>query len=317
MRQPKWLLLAALIVGGVRAAAAQVQQQGGPKAEGYAGTAACLECHKKDVGDFTGSPMGQLMTSHPRTEHEKTGCETCHGPAKQHAESGGEERGAMVTFSRKSPNSIAERNAVCLQCHEKTTRMWWKGSTHESRNVSCADCHAVMHTESERGNLKKTSVIETCGQCHPQQKNAALRTTHMPLGEKKMECTSCHNPHGSPNPKLLLASSTNETCFQCHSEKRGPFLWEHPPVMENCGNCHDPHGSSHEKMLKVSRPRLCQQCHAGATYHPTAPRNAAGMRTTASGAAVSDVYALMNRQCSNCHFNIHGSNHPSGSAFTR
>lgn len=316
MRQQHWLLVAALVACAARPAAAQ-QQQGEAVRAGYAGTAACLECHKKDVGDFPQSPMGRVMLAHPRTEHEKAGCETCHGPGKQHAESGGDERGALVSFDRKSPTPVAARNATCMQCHEKTARMWWQGSTHESRNVACTDCHRVMHETTERSNLAKESVIETCGQCHPQQKNAALRSSHMPLGEKKIECTSCHNPHGSPNPKLLLASSVNETCYSCHAEKRGPFLWEHPPVMENCANCHDPHGSSHEKMLKVSRPRLCQQCHAGATYHPTAPRNAAGIRTTSTGAVVSDVYALMNRQCSNCHFNIHGSNHPSGSAFTR
>jgi DmsE family decaheme c-type cytochrome len=122
-----------------------------------------------------------------------------------------------------------------------------------------------------------------------------------------MECTSCHNPHGSPTPKLLLASSTNETCFTCHADKRGPFLWQHAPVVENCANCHDPHGSTHEKMLKLSRPRLCQQCHQG-TGHPIAPRNPG---------TLADYPFMFNRQCSNCHVNIHGSNHPSGFAFTR
>jgi predicted CXXCH cytochrome family protein len=87
-------------------------------------------------------------------------------------------------------------------------------------------------------------------------------------------------------------------------------------VVENCASCHDPHGTSHEKMLKVSRPRLCQQCHEG-TGHPQQPR---GTTTLASGqvtALPTDVQFLLNRQCSNCHFNIHGSNHPSGQAFTR
>jgi hypothetical protein len=60
-------------------------------------------------------------------------------------------------------------------------------------------------------------------------------------------------------------------------------------------------------MLKLSRPRLCQQCHQS-TGHPIAPRNPA---------TAADYQFLFNRQCSNCHFNIHGSNHPSGYAFTR
>jgi DmsE family decaheme c-type cytochrome len=134
-----------------------------------------------------------------------------------------------------------------------------------------------------------------------------MRFSHMPVGEGKMECTSCHSPHGSANEKLLIASSVNETCFSCHTEKRGPFLWEHAPVVENCANCHDSHGSNKEKMLKVARPRLCQQCHAG-TGHPTQPRIVG---------RPSDVPFVFNRACSNCHFNIHGSNHPAGAFFTR
>ena len=60
---------------------------------------------------------------------------------------------------------VAERNAVCLQCHEKNARTLWKGSAHEARNVACTDCHAVMHHESERGMLKKSSTAATCGSC--------------------------------------------------------------------------------------------------------------------------------------------------------
>jgi DmsE family decaheme c-type cytochrome len=98
----------------------------------------------------------------------------------------------------------------------------------------------------------------------------------------------------------------NETCYTCHSEKRGPYLWEHPPVVENCANCHDPHGSNHEKMLKVPRPRLCQQCHPTGHGGPLAkPSDPAQVRF------------VFNKACNNCHFNLHGSNHPAGAFFTR
>ena len=42
----------------------------------------------------------------------------------------------------------------------------------------------------------------------------------------------------------LKAASVNEQCYTCHTEKRGPFLWEHAPVRESCLNCHTPHGSN-------------------------------------------------------------------------
>ena len=84
-----------------------------------------------------------------------------------------------------------------------------------------------------------------------------------------MACSSCHNPHGSiSNVKALkVGSSVAESCTSCHTEMRGPVLWEHAPVRENCATCHDPHGSSNDRMLVVRMPMLCQRCHV-ATRHP-------------------------------------------------
>ena len=165
-----------------------------------------------------------------------------------------------------------------------------------------------MEDASPKFQLAKATEIETCGQCHLERRAQQMRSSHMPLREGKMTCTSCHNPHGGVTQHNLKAMSTNDTCFTCHAEKRGPFLWEHAPVTESCTNCHDPHGSNHEKMLKLAKPRLCQQCHVE-TRHPTRPY---GQESSAS-----NFKFILGRQCLSCHVNIHGSNHPSGFAFTR
>jgi predicted CXXCH cytochrome family protein len=60
---------------------------------------------------------------------------------------------------------------------------------------------------------------------------------------------------------MVKADSVNDACYSCHADKRGPFVWEHPPVRENCVNCHDAHGSHHDKMLNARMPFLCQRCH--------------------------------------------------------
>lgn len=273
---------------------------------GYSGSAACADCHKPEVASFASTEMGKVLLGHPRDAKERLGCESCHGPSKEHGESGGEDRGGMIVFGGKRPSPVAVRNATCLSCHMKTARLWWPGSQHESHDVACSDCHTVMHSKTDRGNLRQTTMLATCGRCHQQRTSQVLRFSHMPVGEGKMECSSCHNPHGSPNDKLLIAATVNQTCFSCHAEKRGPFMWQHPPVVENCSNCHDPHGTSHEKLLKVAKPRLCQQCH-DPTSHPTQPR----------GITPVDARFIRGRQCVDCHFNIHGSNHPSGQRFTR
>ena len=152
-------------------------------AAGYAGNESCLECHKKMATPFLESGKGQLLMGRPRTEHEKKGCESCHGPSKTHANSGGEEKGEMITYSRKTTTTVADRNAVCLQCHEKTARTLWKRSAHEARNVACTDCHAVMHHEPQRGALSKSTVAATCGTRHALEKAAIAKYSHMPLGE--------------------------------------------------------------------------------------------------------------------------------------
>jgi predicted CXXCH cytochrome family protein len=52
-----------------------------------------------------------------------------------------------------------------------------------------------------------------------------------------------------------------DTCFQCHAEKRGPFVHNHQPATEACTICHQPHGTVVENMLKLRPPFLCHQCH--------------------------------------------------------
>ena len=274
---------------------------------GYAGPEVCKGCHEDQFTRFSHTKMGRLFLHQPRNTAESLGCETCHGPGKAHADAGGGKGvGGMITFAKKDPTPVEKRNAICLNCHTKGNRVFWKGSQHEMRDVACTNCHVVMEQRSARANLAKETEIETCGSCHVQKRAATMRSSHMPLREGKMTCTSCHNPHGTVTPSLLKENSLNDTCYACHAEKRGPFLWTHPPVQESCANCHDPHGSNHEKMLKVAKPRLCQQCHIE-TRHPTNPY----------GRDPASLKFVRGRSCTDCYANLHGSNHPSGFAFER
>jgi DmsE family decaheme c-type cytochrome len=267
----------------------------------FVGSQACMGCHATHAASFNLTVMGRIFRN-PRTAQEKGGCETCHGAGSLHVKAGGGRGvGGIISF-RKNDTSrpVAENNAICLSCHDKGDRNYWQGSVHESREVACTDCHTVMARVSVRGQLKTEREVETCYQCHKDRRMQSQRSSHMPLREGKMTCTSCHNPHGTANDAMLKQVSVNDNCYQCHAEKRGPFLWEHPPVRENCLNCHEAHGSNLENLLKVQRPRLCQDCHSigHASQSPL-------------------VNTAFNRSCSNCHSQIHGSNHPSGVLFQR
>jgi len=281
----------------------------------YVGDQTCLGCHEDQQRRFKNTIMGKIY-ARPRTELEKLGCESCHGPGKAHVEAGGGKDTIALRFGSDSPNSIEEQNAACIACHARGNRLFWKGSPHESRAMACVDCHQVMQEVqvsassnarysaplTENKGVKK-SQPELCLGCHQMRRAQLQRSSHMPYREGKVTCTSCHNPHGTPNPKQLIQSTTNENCLACHTERRGPFLWEHPPVMENCANCHEAHGTNNPQLLKVRMPRVCDSCHV-TSRHPTTPTLLNSVRD-------------FNRGCTNCHSAIHGSNHPSGNMFLR
>lgn len=293
----------------------------------YIGNDACKLCHEKQYEKFKFTKMGMVVLASPRNALEARGCESCHGPGRLHAENGGDLK-HIIRFGPHSTLPKTEQEEVCLQCHEKGNRMFWKGSPHESRGIICMDCHQVMTQKAARlssesrynaplGGVEelKYDQPELCLQCHQMRRAQLQRSSHMPFREGKVTCTSCHNPHGSPNPKQLIQATLNENCYSCHAERRGPFLWEHPPVVENCGNCHEPHGSTNPQLLKARAPKLCQECHNDGQHRSTAYGNV--VPSTGNGTPIGFNNRVLNRGCANCHSRIHGSNSPSGNYFTR
>ena len=272
-------------------------------ADEYVGQETCLTCHEDRRSGIEGSPHARA--GDPRSPAAAYGCESCHGPGKAHVDGDGDKS------KIKRPSSMAAKDVtdICLTCHERGDRAAWVGSQHEGRNLSCTTCHSVHAPKSEKSHLKKATQIETCAACH-QDKNAKTRRTgHMPVREGKMECTSCHNPHGSvTNVRMLkVGDSINESCLSCHTEKRGPFLYEHAPINESCATCHDPHGSNNDRMLVAKLPMLCQRCHV-VSRHPATIYDATNAKTS---------NRAFGRSCVQCHSQIHGSNHPSGNFFVR
>jgi DmsE family decaheme c-type cytochrome len=280
---------------------------------------ACVECHdSEDLTDNSRSAHG--FASDPRAP----ACTTCHGPSLGHLKKppGAKEQPKPdVVFTKQRQDSAQVRSAACLNCHDRDAkRMLWGASPHESADVACNNCHQV-HTNKDRA-LAKATQVDVCLTCHKEQRAQMNRPSHHPLPEGKMTCTSCHNPHGSAGPHLAKRDSTNATCFSCHPDKRGPFVHEHEPVVEDCANCHNPHGSVVPAMLKARAPLLCQQCH---TPHVAGGVGAVGGQPGVFTTAPGQVQPLIGpatggrnvvnlwqgRSCMNCHTQVHGSNNPS------
>lgn len=275
------------------------------------GADTCLSCHDDQVtlavfrtkhaapGD-SNSPFG----------HGQLQCEACHGPGGDHAGRvrRGEERPSVVRFGSDSETPIAEQNGLCINCHHDDTGFAWQGSGHDENTVACADCHTV-HTE--RDPLMATATQpDVCFNCHQQVRTETLKPYAHPIRQGKMDCGGCHSPHGDSAEQLLAGRSINQTCHECHAEVRGPYLWEHAPVAEDCTLCHNPHGSNHPGMLAQRAPLLCQGCHSQAG-HPSVAQDERGLP-----ANIPSQY-LLGESCLNCHSQVHGSNHPSGSKLMR
>ncbi len=291
-----WIAVSALALFAFTPQASANPEPGAPTGA-YAGSDLCISCH----GEYEQSLKG---TAHGR-EHFASlgnrGCETCHGPAAAHTED--PDNVALRPRIDKLP--AAQQMQVCQQCHQTGAQFFWKGSMHESRGLACTTCHSVHAPKSANAQLKTVSTAEQCFSCHKDVRAQTWKTSHHPIREGKIGCDDCHNPHGSPTESMLKATSVNDQCYSCHAEKRGPFLWEHPPVRESCLNCHTPHGSNHLKLQKTSVPFICQQCHLN-TRHPGTLYDGNAL---ADGARASN--REFNRACLDCHAAIHGSNHPS------
>jgi DmsE family decaheme c-type cytochrome len=152
--------------------------------------------------------------------------------------------------------------------------MNWKGSAHEENNKACTDCHTA-HAAKDPVLVKLTQA-DVCFTCHARERADSFKYSHHPMREGKVVCSDCHNPHGSPgDTKLLKEFTINETCYNCHADKRGPLLWEHQPVRDNCVNCHNPHGSNEPRLMVERLNFLCSPARGNEGHAAVSDRHAA------------------------------------------
>jgi DmsE family decaheme c-type cytochrome len=265
----------------------------------YVGAETCKTCHedmpvKGFYKTYESSPHF-VTTMDAKRGPEWHGCEACHGPGKAHVEGGGDKT-KIFTFKNATAQEISSR---CLDCHQYgEEHSNYARSQHLKNNVSCIDCHSPHFPKIEQA-LLKTAQPQLCYGCHLEVKPDFSKPFHHRVNEGLVKCSDCHNPHGGFMTRQLRSTAAQDmVCFNCHTDKAGPFAFEHGPVKtEGCVACHTPHGSSNPRLLKRSQINLlCLECHT-LTVDSAAP-------------AIPSFHnqAQKYQACTTCHTAVHGSN---------
>jgi len=230
-------------------------------------------------------------------------CQQCHGDSIEHLKDPRQAPSLPFSADRFRRD---QQNQICLNCHNDSARLGWSFSAHALADVQCTDCHQLHQPADEV--MQPQTQTKICAGCH-QDIKAQLNYPHRhPVLEGQVACSDCHAAHDNAAAHGLKTTNPTDTCIACHPETRGPFLFEHDPVTEDCGLCHQPHGSTIESLLVARSPFLCQQCHM-ASGHSSRLNDGTALAATSSN--------LLARGCSNCHSQVHGSNHPAGARLTR
>jgi DmsE family decaheme c-type cytochrome len=317
-RTPKWLLTLLFIVllgVGLLAAVRPTPQEPGAAQPGatpqnappaaqaaqppqtgseYAGSEVCASCHSDVYERFQKNPHQVLQTLAKKGWQGKA-CEACHGPGAVHAETA--DASKIRSFHRMTPTEIT---GVCLNCHARLEEhAGFMSGAHGRSQVSCTECHRI-HEAGQGVHLWAVRSDQLCMRCHRETESSFNKPFRHKYQEGAIHCVDCHQPHGGLNPRQVRLANGNEVaCFKCHTDKRGPFVFEHPPVrMEGCRACHEPHGSVNPKLLTRNRVyQLCLECHSTST----------GVLAD-QPPAFHDIRSPRFQNCTTCHLRIHGSN---------
>lgn len=240
----------------------------------------CLKCHnQKNV-------MLWKSSAHAIS---KLACNNCHDPHLP-------DRATMLKLIDSARHSVQGLNSAISDARlaaneaaDKELRQQYLTKIDALQNKKAALEHTSVDYESK---LRRTNQAYLCLTCHKQVEMQFKLPSHHPLYEEKIVCSDCHNPHGG-RLQMLKEERKPETCYRCHAEVQGPFVFQHPPVNEDCTLCHKPHGAQYNNLLAQQDPFICLKCHAG----PHSRSN-----QFLSEKRISDYYW----RCTGCHF-PHGS----------
>jgi len=164
----------------------------------------CLTCHAdKKAADIKG-------TVHPPAVRD---CVKCHDPHTS------DNKNQLL-----KPASGSDKENLCLSCHQTGLNMPEKGSRHAALDLGCDTCHVIHKTGPEPTEENKFHLTKSapalCTDCHD-VKDESLQKAHQNQPFGTADCVECHDPHQSPQPKLMAkfmhAPFEAKACDTCHA----------------------------------------------------------------------------------------------------
>lgn len=287
------LLACALMLGGTALAQSPEPTPAVPEAEA---AQLCSDCHEDQTKTFPANPHARGKARKGEVTNDL--CTSCHGDGTAHMEAGGDK--ALIY----KPAGLPGSDKTCLACHGvNTDRISRHAGMHaNSKAVNCLTCHSIHAGEAHAPHLLSKPQMALCSSCHATQSASFRNKPHAHrLGRGGMECSSCHEPHGRPGVENLRTAKSGElACLSCHSEKRGPFVFQHGAgAVGDCMSCHEAHGSSNPRQLKrATVAQLCSECHS-----PINPGTLGSQPPSFHNLSLPRY-----QNCTTCHVAVHGSN---------
>lgn len=228
----------------------------------------------------------------------------------------------LFIFIKTKPGILPARNIGCIICHPTK---FAKFSHPPYAKMQCLECHTPHKGKGlSRGRSElKEAVPGLCNTCHNTSKQFTKTVVHKPFADGK--CLTCHNPHGSNNP-FILVDDTASTCRSCHNQvKYASKKMQHKPFEKGwCVVCHTGHASDVEARLHEPQKELCLGCHQKIALEVNKPYQmepfARGECTKCHNPHSSEndkvLQVSMPKLCANCHkpewdqFNNAVSRHP-------
>jgi len=188
-------------------------------------TATCLTCHPEmKEGRFVHTAVG-------------LGCENCHHITSEQNETtitllatGGELCARCHKAEEYPVLHGPYKTGQCLICHDPHSSEF-KAQTRSARNSLCLECHAPRPATARTlsiFNLQKISKADfdaipkieldpTLRFGHPRPAHPVAEVADPMHRGERMSCLSCHDPHASTLPNLLIvAKGSGNICNACH-----------------------------------------------------------------------------------------------------